>query len=297
MQNNQSDFKPSALGSNADLQAGVDIAKFMGGYFGNPANVLTLCEVGIKGILTNLPKDLLYVDFGGGEGTLAKAVDTYLRDNEKNPDTIVVDSNPEFLKQAEAKGLKTELANIESSKLENVDLATMRAVIHYNPQEKQLDLIKSVAAVLKPGGYLVHQVSSGSVPNVRLRSAIVNLKSLGRANENEHYYWAAIDESLSLHQQAGFSSVELVGYAPASKWGAVDQWNRMNGNKTRQAEAENNLVELENLAKRREVYLGEANNFMEQYLREYGAEESGVEKLSDGSYTIHYPYPVFVCRK
>ena len=120
---------------------------------------------------------------------------------------------------------------------------------------------------------------------------------MGRVGKEQYYRWTTIDETLALHNAAGFSSSVVAGYAPPSKWGTMDQWERMHTAETREAENKNNFELLAKIKKQKEKYLAEANSLTEQYLTAFGPEQTGIEKLADGLYTLHYTYPVIVSRK
>ncbi len=292
----EKEFKASAIGSNADMQAGVDISKVVGGYFENPENTKGFCEVGIKPLESALPHEIRFVDFGGGDGFLASQVEVYLKAEGFVVDTLVIDGNQSYVEKAKQRGLATDTCNLEECGVERVTLATMRAVLHYNPPERQKAIIRNICRSLGEGGYFVHQVSSGSDVNCQLRSAIVNIPELGRAGSGQ-YHWTSINETLKIHNESGFSDTKLVGFAPGASWGPDEQWDRFNAKRSREAKEAGDtktMTEIEEIQKR---YLEKATALIEDYLEKYGADETGIERRSDGRYMVNYQYPIIVSKK
>jgi SAM-dependent methyltransferase len=286
-------FKPSAIGSNADMAASVNIGKVYGGYFGKPKNAEAFCKIGFASIEKSLPKKIEYADFGGGQGFLAQTVKEYLQAHGHKVHAIVADSNSSYLKEAQKLGLETTLCNLEDFPLSQMDLITMRAVLHYNHPKNQIAILESARRALKPGGFFIHQVSAGSESNARLRSDIVNLPSLGRAGAG-NYHWHSVDEAIELHKAAGFEDTKLVDFAPAASWGPDEQWDRFNTKRFNEAknDAERKLIENQ-----KSDYLRQARGLIQKYIKEYGAEATGVESLPNGRQIIHYQYPIIVSRK
>lgn len=289
-------FEASAIGSKADIQAGVDISKVVGGYFENPDNVKAFCEIGIRPIIEKLPPKVRYVDFGGGQGFLGLGVKEYLVAQGLTPEATVADGNTSYLGEAGKLGLTTVACNLEACAFEGVQLATMRAVLHYNSPEKQLAIVKNIQQCLAVDGYFVHQVSSGSDVNSRLRSDIVNIPALARAGSGQ-YHWTSIDETLKLHKACGFSESNVVGFAPGAAWGPEEQWDRFNAKRLRDAQATKDDALITEIEHARDEYLAAAQQLIEEYLAKYGAEETGVETLPDGRYMVHYQYPIIVSKK
>ena len=289
-------FRASAIGSRADIKAGVDISKVNGGYFSSPKNNKSLLKIGVAAIEKKLPKIVKYADFGGGQGLLARPVVDFLKTKAHTVRGVVVDGNENYLAEAKKKGLAVALCNLESCPISNLDLLTMRAVIHYNTPPKQRKILRNVFSSLKVGGYFVHQVSSGSVANCTLRAAIVNLPELGRGGAGK-YHWTSVDEALQLHEDAGFSDTYIAGYAPSASWGPEEQWERFNKKLIDDATREQNQKKLQKILHRREKYFTAANAVIKKFLKKYGAKETGIEQKSNGNFTIHYPYPIIISRK
>ena len=61
---------PKATGTLADIKANTQIGKVHGGYFSSDKNIKEFIKVGISPIVPDLQKEIIYLDFGGGEGVL-----------------------------------------------------------------------------------------------------------------------------------------------------------------------------------------------------------------------------------
>ena len=289
-------FESKAIGSQADMAANVDISKVHGGYFASQENIRVFDELGIGRIVEHLPHEMFYVDFGGGQGLLAGPTRQYLEKKGHVVEAIVADGNQMYLNKAGSLGLETVLCNLEDFEKTDVDLITMRAVLHYNPPEKQLLILESARRALNEDGYLVHQVSSGSDANSELRSAVVNIPELGRSGAGR-YHWTSINETMELHKQAGFSTTELVGFAPPNSWGPEEQWERFNGERLKKAIASNDTDMISSIEADHRTYLKRANLIIEDFFRRFGEKETGIERLANGSYIIHYQYPILLSKK
>ncbi len=276
-------FKATAIGSRADIQAGVDISKVHGGYFSSAENARVFCEVGIQKIENDLPREMSYVDFGGGQGFLADLVSKYLEQLGHLVKVEVVDGNEGYLKVAGEIGLSTRLGNLELVEYNDIDLVTMRAVLHYNLPSVQQEIVKNIYRALNPGGYFVHQLSAArSKANNQLRADLVNIPALGRDGSGS-YNWISENDAVKLHELAGFSETMVVGEAPGGSWGPLSQWERFNAGKGDEG--------------RKAQYLREAQAVIDDYRAKYSDEETGLEKLADGSFVVHYEYPILVSRK
>ncbi len=284
------------FGTNADKIAKVDMSKIYGGYFADPINLEKFIELGIKPIIKFFPENISYVDFGGGQGHLASAVKKYLESDGYKVNAIVADANEDYLSKAKEKGLETKLANLEDNNFSNLDLVTMRAVLHYNNPSTQKIILKNIFNSLKKGGYLVNQTASGSKENCELRSSLVNIPELGRAGTG-NYHWISEEEYSSLVNEIGFSSTILSGYAKANSWGPEDQWNRVNGEMTKIAEEKKDDKVLSEIEIRKNVYLEKAYKMIEEYSNKYGKEYLGIKDAGDNKVKIEYTYPVIVSRK
>lgn len=287
-------FEASASGSKADIQSGVDISKVHGGYFSNLKNAQDFCDVGIAPIEKSLPVEMSYMDFGGGQGFLGRLVKEYLEGCGHTVTELIVDANPSYLDVASKTGLHTKMENLETGVFDAVDLITIRAVLHYNLPEAQLAILKNVRQSLREGGFFVHQLSAArSLANNELRSALVNIPSLGRDGSGS-YNWISESDAMQLHLAAGFSNATVVGHASSGSWGPESQWTRFNENLEKAATTPE---EIQTLLERKTLYISQANAMIEEYVQRYGNEETGVEKLADGSYLVHYEYPIIVSKR
>lgn len=290
-------FIPSAVGTQSDLKADVNMAKVFGGYFSSLEVAQYFIEIGIKTIQKELPTDLRYADYGGGQGFLTKIIAEWLKTQGHNVDAFVVDGNAKFLQIAEKDGLKTIECNLESCDFREADLVTMRAVNHYNSPDKQIEILKNAAKSLKENGFLISQISSGSEKNCRLRSNIVNLKSLGRAGEDEKYYWTTIEEYNEFLKTADFVHIEVLGYAPDCSWSPEEQWDRFHEKETKEAEADNNVDKIEKINKRKKLFLKEAYLLIKNYVDMFGEEILGINFDESGKANIKYKYPIIKSQK
>jgi len=162
-------MKTDSIGTNADVAAGVDISKVHGGYFADQKHVDEFVKIGIVPIIGNFQKLVRCADFGGGQGHLSKGVKDYLEHAGFKAEVLVADANEKYLNLANESGLDTRLCNLEDCNFSNLDLIIMRAVLHYNIPVNQRRILENIFKSLKPGGYLVHQNSSGNKENCELR--------------------------------------------------------------------------------------------------------------------------------
>lgn len=289
--NNMGKIKASA-GTTADIKAGVQISEVHGGYFSNEKNAEAFCKIGIKPIISKLPTKIKLVDMGGGDGLLTKYVEKYLTKNGFKVDAYVLDANKYYLDKAKSRGLRTILSSIQNSNVKNIDLIIARAFIHYNPKNTQQKLMNKIFSSLKKGGFFVHQMSSGSKENCKLRSDIVNLRSLGRAAPSQKYSWITEKECLKMMKLAGFKENVVAGYAPDNSWSPQEIWER--ANKKRFDEAKEPRVKIL-LEKKRIAFLSEANKLIERYVTKYKSKD--IKKLDEATYLIKYKYPILIGRK
>lgn len=289
-------MKTNAIGTIADKNSGVDISKVFGNYFSNTKNLDAFVSLGIAPIKNNLPKSVNYIDFGGGQGHLAFCVKEYLQTAGFKVITTVADANDGYLELSKKKGLETKLSNLDNVDFKDVDLITMRAVLHYNTPADQISILKNIFKSLKKGGYLVHQNSSGNIENCELRSAIVNIVELGRAGSG-NYHWASESEYEEELKQAGFTNIIHAGYAPPGTWGPESQWERFNDEKTKKAIDAGDIRSSTDLEEKRKVYLAKAYKLIGEYSSKYGKEYLGIKDLPDGKVVIEYLYPIIISRK
>lgn len=281
------------IGTQADIKSGVDISKVHRGYFGNIQNVQKFYEIGILPIIDLFSKNLKYVDFGGGKGFLTNHIKIRLIQYGLNPHSIVFDANENFLNESKNLGLETKFGNLHDKILiENVELATMRAVLHYNGKETQKQILKNIYQTLNNKGILINQASSGTKINGLLRSNIVNTKELGRNPGN--YSWLSIEEIMDLTFDVGFKDVKLAGYAPSCSWSPEEQWDRFHSKRTLEATSK---VQLDKINEEKKEFLDKAYSLIEEFNSNYGTKETGVIFDEKGIGHIHYQYPIIVGRK
>jgi hypothetical protein len=289
-------MKITAIGTQADSAAKVDISKVHGGYFSDPENIERFIEVGIAPIVPELPREVKYVDFGGGQGDLALGVKRYLEANGRTVHAIVADANEEYLHIAETKGLEINPCNIEETTFSDLDLITMRAILHYNSPAQQKLIIKRAFNSLRAGGFLIHQNSSGTKANCELRSALVNIPELGRAGAGD-YCWVSEDEYTFLSKDVGFSNTSHVDYAKANSWGPEEQWDRFNSEITKRALEEKDEDTFNDIQKRKKIYLEKAIELIKQYSKVHTTESLQITRAPNGQIEIGYLYPIVVSRK
>ncbi len=299
VQNNLYMKNPSKInaGTAADLKGGVDIGKMHRGYFSDQKHLNEFITIGLKPIIDHRLKKIKFADFGCGQGQLAFAIKNYLKTIIKNVEAIGIDANPIFLKTAKEQSITSVFGNVAEISLTNLNLATMRAVLHYNDAETQINIIKNIYHSLKNGGTFIHQVSAGTKENCSLRTNIVNLPYLGRGDQEKNYLWTSTEETLELHRTAGFNDTSVVGYASPCFWTIEEQWDRFNAKATEEAKINNNEIKIKSLSERKVIFIEQATLAIKTAIEKDGLEKTGVELLSDGTYRIHYVYPIILCSK
>jgi hypothetical protein len=283
------------LGTYSDINSGVDISKVHNNYFSNNKNADIFCEIGIRPILSELPKSIKLIDFGGGMGFLTKSVKDYLEKNNFKVEAIVLDANERFLVEAKKQGLKTVKTAIQLSKINDADIIISRALIHYNQKEDQQNILDIIFKSLKTRGFFIHQNSSGTKENCKLRSDIVNSNYLGRTPEGFKYNWVDENKCLDMSRKVGFQKSYTAGYAPGNSWGPEEQWDRFNKKETDIAETENNLDKLGEIEIRKKNFLTKSKELIELYISKWGLKD--IKKDDDEKYTITYSYPIIICKK
>jgi len=287
----------ASVGTTADIQSGVEISKVHRGYFSSKKNADAFCEIGIKPTLPDLPKQIKLIDLGSGEGFLTKTVENYLKSRGYAVDAYALDANARFLEKANSAGLKTIHSSIQDSNAENADLIIARAFIHYNSQAEQQKLFDKIFQSLKPGGYFVHQMSSGSKENCELRSNVVNLRSIGRAAANQKYHWLSEEACIKMMLNAGFQETVVSGYAPVNAWTLQEQWDRFNKKKIEEATETGDEFSLQKIESNRQKYLAAANRLIQNYLEKYKNKDQDVKKVAEDTYLIKYAYPILISKK
>ena len=91
----------------SDFKAGVKIGKVFGGYFSDKKNINDFIKIGIKPFLSLFNKNIVFADFGGGDGYLAEGVKKYFLKNNKTVAAYNIDGNENYLKFAKKLKLET----------------------------------------------------------------------------------------------------------------------------------------------------------------------------------------------
>ncbi len=99
----QKQEKTFAPGVAADLGSSVEISTVHGGYFSNPDRAQEFAAIGLDEIEAELPHDVRYADFGGGEGFLAQHIKAYLESRGHQVSVRLVDANERYLQAAKEK--------------------------------------------------------------------------------------------------------------------------------------------------------------------------------------------------
>ena len=282
----------SSAGSRADQGADVNIATVCGKYFSSPEVARPFVDTGIQIIEKELPRHVRYADFGGGHGFLTRTVARYLESCGHTVEAFVIDSNEKSLAAAEQTGLSIQHCNLESCHFPDADLITMRAVNHYNQKERQIEILKRAWESLRNGGFLLSQISTGSTENCVLRSEVLNLESLGKADGGERYQWVPTEEYLEMLATVGFKESSVVGHAPDWQFSLEEMWDRFNGKTSREAAERADDLLLRDLERRKNIFFGEAQSIIERLLATCGQETLGVTPGTDGTTLIHYRNPI-----
>ncbi len=267
----------------ADIHAKVKIGKVFGGYFNSSQNAKIFAEIGISPYISQLPQDIKLADFGGAEGFLTNVVKKYLEGFGKQVEGIVVDANPNYLRDANKRGFITLESPLEEAKLHNFDLIIMRAVLHYNSKAEQKKILQKVKTALNPDGVFVHQLSSGDKYNVELRNKISQLPSLQRTNKPGAINFMTEEDYISLCESINLPA-KLIGYAPKDSWTMEEMFDRFHPEvKTMTQEEKINYP-------RRNLFLQEGKELALYYLN--NSTIKGVEK-ENKTFRVWHTYPIF----
>ena len=285
--------------TRADLGGEVEMGRINDGYFSNREYAAAFVDIGIKGIADHFGGKVRYAGFGGGEGFLTRIVTDFLASTGRTVRTLVVDVNESYLAKAAALGLETLYADLESVNLAGYDLITMRSVNHYNDIETQQRIIDGAFAALKAGGFLVSQNLSGPTDRYcRMTSALSKLPSLGRVEgEGDVPHMTSEAEFNGLMNRAGFDGVRAAGHAPDIVIGPEYYWARFNTRRREAAVAAGNDAAVDEFDARHQRYVAEANDIIERFLSEAGADEASRIRHTAGSYVMPLSFPIHVGRK
>lgn len=279
-------FSVLSAGVIADIQSKVKIGKVFKGYFSSPVNAKTFTQIGLPHIASILPAELKLADFGGGDGYLTCEVKNFLEKHNKIVEGIVIDGNPNFLEEAAKKGFITLEASLEETKLKNIDLIIMRAVLHYNSKAVQKKILRKVKSALTNEGIFIHQLSSGDYYNVQLRNKIAHLPSLKRINDTGDIHFTTVDEYLALCKSVNLST-KLIGYAPESSWTLEEMFDRFH------PETQGMTKEQKSDYRDRKSFLREAKELILHYKETTPIK--GIE-INNNTITVCHSYPIFESR-
>ena len=287
-QSKENNFISDSPGVNADKKGGVNISEVSGGIFSDAENATKFCEMGLKEIEHDLPHFVKYVDFGGGTGFLTKIVKDWLEKNGHEVQATVADANNEYLEEATNKGLLGKLCNLTDTNFSDLDLATMRSVLHYNPTNIQKIIIKKVFESLKEGAFFMNQIAMGEEENNKLRCQISD--ALAKK------YWISYEEYKKMLEDAGFKDIQISDSICDTVWGPENVWKRYNGNHLERAIKDNDTEKIHLLENQRKKYLETTNEIIEDSYKKKGA-GLGIERDKNGLYKIRNQFKIVTCRK
>jgi SAM-dependent methyltransferase len=284
-------------GTTKDLQNNVKMSQVLGGYFGDASIAKSFIEIGILPIQHELPQKIRIADFGGGEGLLLAIVRDYLIAQGFTVEAIVVDSNPEFIKECEKKNLQVELSDLRDCQLEGLDLVIMRAVLHYNALHNQVKILNAVKKSLAPSGKLVAQILTGSEINCRLRKEIISLTSLGEEIYNGYYISQHFEDLDYMLQNIGFDTVKKMGAAPCLRWSLENQWIRFNGPLINPKSSSPEIYQDNLMMKKFYLFKEQVNTIIEDYTERYGRDQLNIDFTDNLNPIIQNDYLIYCCSK
>jgi SAM-dependent methyltransferase len=284
-------------GTTKDLQNNVKMSQVLGGYFGDTKIAESFIEIGILPIQHELPKKIRIADFGGGEGLLLAIVRDYLIAQGFTVEAIVVDSNPEFIKECEKKNLQVELSDLRDCQLEGLDLVIMRAVLHYNALHNQVKILNAVKKSLAPSGKLVAQILTGSEINCQLRKEIISLTSLGEEIYNGYYISQHFEDLEHMLQDIGFDTVKKMGAAPCLRWSLENQWIRFNDPLINPKSSSPEIYQDNLMMKKFYLFKEQVNTIIEDYTERYGRDQLNIDFTDNLNPIIQNDYLIYCCSK
>jgi hypothetical protein len=280
--------RPSAAGTERDMREATDLAREVM-FFGSAEAAEAFVNLAVRPIADSLPRDVFYVDYGGGQGVLAAAVRDFLVARGRRVRAMVMDANAGFLAGAAALGLETLAANIEQSTLSDVHLATMRLVNHYNDAAQQRAILSAIFRSLCPGGWLLNQIETGSAAVCRLHTSLANDLAVETAL-SAGYYWPTLNEYVAFTRGAGARGVEILTtglrHRVSLDQALADGWRRFNGSAVRPAtdgSAEANVGRRQRFFAMARQRVGEVLGTLPDEERREAAE------LADGYISLDFP--------
>lgn len=255
-------------------------------YYSSQENAKRFIKIGIEPKLHLLPQEIKLADFGSGDGFLTEAVIRYLETQGRTVHATAIDGSEKELKVAQKRGLRTEQGNLEELNYSEVfDLVIMRAVLHYNSYDAQSRIIDKIMQALKPNGIFINQLSSGDLPNVKLRNSLNHLLSLGRTKNYEYPHIITEQEYKDLCISKNFPT-EFLDYAPPNYLTPESMFNRF----------KNKAI----TEKTKSRYILEQSKFKEQFLNVVSRYRSltpdSIEEIDD-TVRVSWKYPIFLSQK
>lgn len=285
-----------STGPRNDYIAKVDIAKANGGYYSKSEPITQFIAMGINPILNLLPSKFNYYDFGGGSGLLSSRIHTYLKHKGFDATTTVVDANPRYLDESSSKGLDVQQANLETCRVQDCSLITMRGVNHYNSLKTQKRIYKNAFKQLNKNCYFISSICSGPKRVCQFKSDVVNLSYLGRVYEKNQIYTTSVDEYMNLLEESGFIDVQLLGYTLTQKWCPIDIWERSNRYLEIEAKDANDMNLLSSISTRKNAFFKQVDVLLSDLVEEIlnikltGHETDKYSLIPDTEYPIIKAY-------
>ncbi|MFZ5635069.1 MAG: class I SAM-dependent methyltransferase [Pseudomonadota bacterium] len=288
-----SGFRPTAAGTVRDLRERTDLARAIA-FFGSREEARAFAGICLSRTLPLLPGKVRYVDYGGGQGVVASAMQDALRAAGRATDVTVVDANPRYLADAAALGLNVHLANIEDCALGDVDLATMRLVNHYCSRPQQAAILRAIHDALRPGGVFVSQIETGRDAICRLQTRISNaLSEEGGAG----YHWPTLEEYFAMAKEAGFVDAVVIGESAAVEStineGLAAAWRRFHGSKLEALAADGRMEETDRLLAQRAEFFRTCHRMVAEALDISAGDASSHPALAK----FELRYPIVCCRR
>ena len=288
-------FRPTAAGTQRDIREQTDLARAMP-FFGSAVAACRFVDIGIAPVLPALPNRVAYVDFGGGQGVLARAVRDFITAWGHACHATVVDANDHYLAQAAA-GISTVHANIEENDLRDINLATMRLVTHYNARDQQAAMLAAVARSLAADGILVSQIETGEPTICALHTQIANLLSRESA---PGYHWATLEEYCALLRGSGFCDIVVAaddqGVELDIDLALAEAWQRFNGAALRNALLASDFDLAETMAQERDAFMRKAQELVAHWTETSRLERGGASS-SPALRSFRLRYPIVTCRR
>jgi SAM-dependent methyltransferase len=292
-QEREPQFLPSSAGTIRDLRERTNLAQAIA-FFGSHPEASRFVDVCLSKTLADLPEKIHCVDFGGGQGIVAHAMQQALLAAGRQPHVMVVDSNANYLSDARARGLSVQLANIESCAVAGLDLSTMRLVNHYCSCEQQGSMLANIYKSLRPNGMFVSQIETGAAEICRLQGKISNALS----NEScSGYYWPTLNEYIALAEAAGFVETCVIGESPPVEAtfneALATAWKRFHGRRLEDFARDGRIDEMNRLLAERAQFFKASHLSIAQ---EWG-EGTGSSQTSPAQGRFQLHYPIVYCRR